>query len=349
MHPSLPKLYYTRSPHPSPLGLASQLGWFLQEFREDGIQVFTLQETDDPQLRSSHLNHHLTNSIRQGGNVPALWARATGADTRVIGLNWIDEFQGILSRRGSGITGVADLRGRRFGLPVYSSVIESKRAEALHGFIVALELAGLSLSDAELVDIEAASPDLHRPAAGQPASLYGEYSRQIGALLRGDVDAVYVKGARGLQAAHSAGAHVVLDIRSHPDPLVRVHTGAPRPITVDQTLLDTHPAIVARFLARVVSIGGWAASHPAETLAYVSRETKAREEWVQLAYGPNLHRLQHTDLAQSSIDALEAHKKFLLKWGFIPHDFSIADWIDPKPLAAVWSGARSEPRAAVHA
>jgi len=93
-----------------------------------------------------------------------------------------------------------------------------------------------------------------------------------------------------------------------------------------------------RFLARIVAIGGWAGSHPAETLAYVSRETQTDASWVRAAYGPELHRRQQTDLAQSSIDALASHQRFLLKWGFIPHDFDVAAWIDPAPLAAVLSG-----------
>lgn len=333
MRQPIDTLWYTRSLHPSPLGLAAQLGWFLEEFHDEGIDVFTLQETDDPQLRESHLNHHLVHSIRQGGNVPAIWTRSTGGKTKVIGLNWIDEFQGILSLPASGIRCPADLRDRRVGLPRYSSVIEAKRAEALHGFLVALELGGLAPSNLEFIDIsvERTSPT----TLPQPATPLGEYARLIEALQRGEVDAIYVKGARGLQAAHAIQAHVVLDIRTHPDPLVRAHTGTPRPITVDEALLRDHPDIVVRFLARVVAIGDWAASHPAETLAYVSRETKASAEWVKQAYGDELHLRQRTDLAELSVRALDAHKRFLLQWGFINHDFDTLEWIDPAPLAAV--------------
>jgi len=57
---------------------------------------------------------------------------------------------------------------------------------------------------------------------GAASSLYGEYARQIGALLRKEVDAVYMKGARGLRAAHAIDARLVFDISTHPDPLVRV-------------------------------------------------------------------------------------------------------------------------------
>ena len=44
-------LWYTRCPVPTPLGLASQLGWIADEFRPEGITIKTLQETSDPTLR----------------------------------------------------------------------------------------------------------------------------------------------------------------------------------------------------------------------------------------------------------------------------------------------------------
>lgn len=328
-------LWYTRTPNPTPLGLASQLGWFHDEFRADGIKIFTLEETPDPVLRQSRNDHHLPNSFRQGGNVPAIWARAQGAESRVIGLNWLDEYQGIVSRPGQGVTEPRDLRGRRIGLPLYSNRVESRRSEALHGFLVALDLAGLSLAQVEVVDI---TVDPIAPpgtlADSQSLSSRTEYGLLVAALQRGDVDAIYLKGDLGLELTHESGAHVVLDISRDPDPLVRAHNGTPRPITVHQSLLDHHPEIVARFLARIVAVSAWAAKHPYETLAYISRETGGKVPWVKRAYGDDVSRRQNTDLSDTAIAALDVQKRFLLKWGFIRNDFDIAQWIDPAPLNA---------------
>lgn len=236
-------LWYTRCPVPTPLGLAVQLGWFSDEFEQDGITLKTLQDTIDPALRESHYDHHLLNSFRQGGNVPALWAKAQGADTRVIGLNWIDESQAILSAPTSNIRDPKDLRGRRLALPKHNNTIDHARAGALRGFLATLELGDVDAAEVEFVDIE-------------------------------------IKNT--LTAWANNG---------------RANNGAPRPITVDTHLLETRPDIVARFLARIVDIGDWAAAHPAETLAYVSHETGSNEQWVKAAYGADLHLHQRTDLS----------------------------------------------------
>ena len=246
-------LWYSRSAHPCPLGLAAQLGGFIDEFRDDPFPVFTVQESPDAAVRESHVDHHLPNFIRQGGNAPALWARSCGAKTRLIGLSWMDEFQGILTLPSSGIQTVADLVGRRLALPLSDSLIDTARAEALHGFLVALRTQQLGPSDVKFSDLLVHRSSLSTSNQKLPPGLFGEYARQMGALLRREVDAVYVKGARGLQAARTAQAHVVIDLRSHPDAKSRVHNGTPRPITVDEGLLKSHPEVVERFLARVLA------------------------------------------------------------------------------------------------
>ena len=96
-------LWYTRCPVPTPLGIAAQLGWIEDEFKGDGITVRTLQDQVDPAIRESHYDHKLDNSFRQGGNIPAIWARSTGRETRVVGLTWTDEAQVILTLPKTGI------------------------------------------------------------------------------------------------------------------------------------------------------------------------------------------------------------------------------------------------------
>jgi hypothetical protein len=138
-----------------------------------------------------------------------------------------------------------------------------------------------------------------------------------------------------LEAVSRHGGRIVYDIRNHPDPKVRANNGAPRPITVDAALLRERPDLVVRFLARIAQIGAWAASHSAETVAYIAKESGSDDGWVRAAYGADMHLRQHTDLSPASIDALEGYKNFLFESGFLKADFSVHDWIDPAPLAEV--------------
>jgi len=337
---------FARSPVPTPLGIAVHLGWLSGEHSSDGVAIKSLHELRPGER--AHSDYTLRNSLRQGGSVPAIWARGRGAQTRVIGLSWVDESQLLITRPDSGIHRVRDLRGRRIGLPSRPyEMIDIFRATALRGVLNVLKSEDLALDEVELVDIVAARVPVsdagQSPAPAERAlapMLWNDYAAECAALLRGEVDAIYVKGAQGLEAAHVIRARTVIDIGFHPDPLLRNNNGTPRPLTVNATVLEQHPDLVAGFLQLVAQAGDWARNHPAETVRYVSQETASPEEWVHLAYGDKLHRHLGIDLHPQSIRALAVFKDFLLEWGFLQQDFDVWDWIDPAPYKMVTARAR---------
>jgi ABC-type nitrate/sulfonate/bicarbonate transport system substrate-binding protein len=322
------QLWYTRCPAPTPLGIAIQQGRLREEFAREGFDLKALQDSSDPAIRESHFTHSQPYSFRQGGNIPALWARSRGARTRVIGVTWVDEFQGLIALPSSGLTTAADLKGRRLALPrnTGQTIVDFHQATALRGLTSLLPTVALSLSDVSLVNL-----DKTTPAAGERSQ---EFTREALALVRGEVDAAFVKGATGLEAANLIGARVLVDTGAQSNRHLHANNGNPRPLTVDAELLEQRPDIVARVLARVIEASEWADSNPADTRAYIARETRSAEHWVSLAYPSNLAQQLRIGLEERDLAALASFKDFLLDTGFIPSDFDVAAWTDPAPLRA---------------
>ncbi|AUY48929.1 ABC transporter substrate-binding protein [Streptomyces sp. CB01881] len=312
-------LWFTRCPVPTATGIAADQGWLAREFAPDGITVRSLQEAPPEAAADHHYTHALTGLFREGGNVPALWARSRGERTRLIGLTWIEERQVVLVRSGSGIIGPGQLRGLRLAVPRHGIGIDFWRAMALAGLHGALSLAGLTLEDAELVDVPAL------PGGGQ-------WAAELAALRDGTVDAVYVKGALAVEAARRIGAEVAVELDTVPERRTRVNNGTPRPITVHQRLLDDHPELVARFLTVLLEAADWAADHPAEVGRILQAETGAGAEGVTGAYAAGSHRTLHLDLSGERLDLLAQQERFLHRHGFLDAPVDVRAWTDPEPL-----------------
>jgi ABC-type nitrate/sulfonate/bicarbonate transport system substrate-binding protein len=326
-------LWYTRCAVPTPLSLAIQSGWIQSEFAPDGITIKSLRESASPADFQSHFDHHLPHSFRQGGSVPAIWARASGQQTRVIGLTWTDEYQSIISLPASRLRSIRDLKGCRIGIPKHDVSIDHHRASALRAFVVALDTVGLSLKDVELVDLPD-TPIEANPATGGPDWGQGRHSyvNELYALVKHQVDAIYVKDVRGAEVTHLLGAQVLFDLGFHPDSWVRISNCTPRPLTVNAETIEQYPHIVSRFLRRVVNAGDWAKKHPQETLQLIARETGWAEPWVQRVYGSDVHQQLRLELSAHAIRGLEIFKDFLFEYGFLAQDFNITDWVDHAPL-----------------
>ncbi len=331
-------LYYTRCAVPTPLGIAARLGWLDEEFGRDGIAFKVVVESESTAAREAHYDHSVANLFRLGGSIPALWAKGSGRATRLLALSWVDEFQAIVTLPASNIRSPRDLRGRRLGVTKHrSDFIDHERASALRGFFTALELGGVALSDVQIVDLEEERNSIAQQ--GDEAVSGSRFAgpkrkpshRPLHALIRGDVDALYLKGPRGLQLVHQLGLHVSVDLGSHPDPLVRANNCTPRPLTVDEQLLQARPDLVQRVVARVIEAGQWATTHAAEAVHFIGIETSTADAWVRYGHGNDVHASLHVDLAERSIEALADLKDFLVRQGFV-RDFDVRGWIAPEPF-----------------
>lgn len=326
-------IWYTRCPVPTISGVAQHYKWLQASFRQLGVELASLRGAAETELRASHFQHTLSNQFREGGNIPAIWARSLGQDTAVIALTWVEETQVILTRKDSRLRTAEDLRNTRIGLPRYASKqIDFERAQALHGFNHVLTHHGLTLDDVRVVDIVNNPIDLDESGAhGHPAR------NEIQALVNGDVDAIYLKGAVAAAQQQQHGLRVLFDLRSTGIPELHVNNGTPRTLTVSRRLIRERPDLVIRYLAVLLQASEWAAENAAQTRDAIASETSSTPELVLQAYGPSLHERLRPSINPRLISRLNQQKNFLLSHGYLGIDFKIEDWVDtsiyPEALA----------------
>ena len=282
-------------------------------------------------------------AFREGGNIAPIWSRADGADTAVVALTWVDEYQAIFARADSHLHDVGDLRGKRLGLPLDTGVNGFPGAVALRGLVTALGLAGIRPKHVSFVDT-AGEESVREAREARGRGDGGEDDDQIEALLSGEVDAIFLRSRIGSEARGDVRLRELVNLTSHPDPLVRINNATLRPLTVDRAFLHAHPDLVVRYLTVLLRTAAWAESHHDEVVRLLSSEIgglSARE--VLDVYGPDVHRSFTPALTPSHVRGLEEQKNFLRDWNFLTADFSVTNWIIPEPLAEAQKRARRQP------
>ena len=273
---------------------------------------------------AGHRLGDLRRSIREGGNVLPIQARADGDDTAVVALSWLDEQQAVFARADAGIAGPVDLRGKRLGLPLRDALAAPI---ALRGLLTALELGGFRARQAELVD-----------SGGVGGA------SDLDALLAGTADAIFARGTAAVLAEADPRFRRVVDLNAHPDPLVRVNHATLRPLTVRRSFLHAHPDEVVEHLALLLRTAAWAEHHHDDVVHLLSCRTGDPDaEDLLAAHGPDLHRALAPTLDQSLVRALDRQRSFLRDWQFLTADFSVTNWIVTEPLAAARALARRQP------
>jgi ABC-type nitrate/sulfonate/bicarbonate transport system substrate-binding protein len=289
----------------------------------------------------SHFNHTLPNQFRDGGNIPAIHARAAGQRTKLIGLTFSNDGGQILTRVHSGINKVADLKGRKIGLYQRASTdrVDFWRATAERGILLALDLAGLKPDAVEIVDLKVSSPDYASSAptknsaerfATAATGANSHYGAELEALLSGKVDAIYANRGRAHLFQREGKVKAIEDLGRYPDWTLQV-ANSPYTITVSETLAEEHPEIVVAYLRAAIKAGRWIEANREEAadifgsiISYWSGKCILRGELAKYHFVPNL--------SPRNLAGVEVEKQFLLERGYIRQDFEVERWADNRFL-----------------
>jgi ABC-type nitrate/sulfonate/bicarbonate transport system substrate-binding protein len=213
-------LWYTRCPCATAFSVAWQQGAFDVEFKDDeNVEFLSLQQSNDPKVHLSHFSHTQENSFRYGGNMPAIWARSNGADSRLVGLGWVTTPHPIFVLKESGIGTASDLKGKRLAVVRRNvdGVIDFGRASTLRTYETALSTAGLSLNDVHLVELSNSTSRIDPKTVADSkiksvlrvgTSNLAAHRDILFALIRGEVDAITMAGPASTEIKAFLGAHV---------------------------------------------------------------------------------------------------------------------------------------------
>jgi len=335
-------LWYTRCPVPTASGYALAAGLLADDFGQVGVRLTDLATSDDPAIRRSHFDHTVANSIRQGGNIPPLVARARGADVRVIGFSWPTISHRVLVSPDSGIADVAGLAGRRLALPVRrDDPSDFWRPTVLRGYTQALATAGLGLDDVTLVDVEVAGRHREQPStpsrsglARSPLSDGGFQRHEAAALLRGDVDAVFSEHSSNALLRHVLGLRPIVELA----PLngeKAVNNGIPLVVSASGELIDSRPDLVTTWLDRIVRTPRWVRDHPDEARRIYALESGLPEDLIDEAFPGPLEQHVVLDVDDRSIEAYASQNAFLFEHGFIDQPVDLDTFVQTDLLEKV--------------
>lgn len=335
---ALTDVHFTICPVFNASNIAVELGWLDEEFQRAGANGIYLRSLANGAGFLPHFTHSLPNLFRDGGAIPTIQSKADRTDTTLIGLTWGQRGGQILVRSRSGIRRVADLKGRKIGL--YHSLNRNKidfhRATGHRGIVLALELAGLSEKDVEIVNLDDENNPKWAPAR-KPSELWQRnrahraplQDEEAVALREGHVDAIHA-GPSLADVLLSTGEFTSIeDLGARPDWTLQVANG-PYTIAVNTAFAEEHPEVIVAFLRASIRAGRWANANKAAAAAIFTRVTQSENAALieRLLDGVDLV----PNLSAKNLAAIDIQKKFLRDHGYVKNDFDVNDWADSSYL-----------------
>lgn len=208
--------------------LADTLGYFEEEFADDGVKVELVEFSLGPEVIEAIGSNQV--DIGFLGDLPAYAGLANGGEYKIIGRYEKDFSRGLIVRDDANITNLEDLKGKKIAVPFGSNL--QPLAELY------LADAGLTDNDVELINLSLA--DITTSIAN------------------GDVDAAVTDQPYISQAINSGGITQLLNAEGY-----KLYVS---PIIAQNSFTSTYPDLTARVLAVLQKTAEWKEANVEEAI-----------------------------------------------------------------------------------
>ena len=337
------EFYYTNCPLVSASNVDQEIGWVKEEFKKIGVAYKFLRSTRENDWYP-HYVHNLDNLMRFGGCFPAIHVQADIRRTRLIGTTHVYEGGCMLVRARDPIYRMKDLKGKKIGISKSQNVIKNDwwRVQEHQGIELMLMLNGMTMNDVQIVDFPYPDDWYDKPEMLTPMEnpselwLKRDHKHDLAfrpletALLKGLVDAIYTQSGPFQHIQEQTGKiKAIENLANYPDWTLQ-GANVPATLTVTDVACKEHPELVVTLLKGLIKVGRWANEHKHAAAAILDKQTYYLD--VEDTYR-NIKDLDMVPvLSPYNLEALQINKDFMLKNGYIDHDFDVFKWAAPEFL-----------------
>ncbi|HCL3953198.1 TPA: ABC transporter substrate-binding protein [Pseudomonas aeruginosa] len=345
MSQSADQLYFSICPVFVVSHVSHRLGLLEQELAAVGESALGLEQHPSGQGALIHSRHSDRYQVRDGGNVPAISARADHSDTVLLGSTDINQGGQIVVRAEAPLWRLEDLRGRRIGVShsLDAQRVDWWRANSLRSIHIALRHSGLEAAEVQLVDVPHAPGN--GPWRGADGALNKEqrtlrlpFTPELAALEEGRVDAIYTTQGRAEIYERTGRFKVLADLSRLPDWVARIAT-TPYTLVASRALVEERPQVAVAWLRANIRAAQWVREQPRQAAEIFHKATydATVEDVLRVIEGVDFT----PSLAPRNLAGLTIGKNWLRDNGFIRNDFAIEDWARPEFLAQAWDSLQA--------
>jgi sulfonate transport system substrate-binding protein len=271
-------IHLATQPSQVQISLAEELGYFKEEFGADGVTFDVRTFPSGPPIIEALAAGDI--DIGQVGNLPAIQAANNNIKVNIIAayMTNIGKSEGLLSRKGSGIEALADIKGKKIGVQIGS---------ASH-FLLMQYLRTLNWTEDDIQIVNLSFGDINT------------------ALEAGSIEGAVSQLPQMATVLENGTANFIEDASKYPI--------APSVIIATSSLLDKYPELIPRILKVFNKAVEYARTNEDEAIRILHERNDVAESSYKLSFANTNFDLY---LDANRVDALKFSEEFLRKEGTI--------------------------------